>query len=505
MAQSQEGRVGFTSKGILLSIALISSMVRVWVATLLGMGMIVALFEFFGNLLFGLIFLKKERVGQAGLIVLAIINLLYFGLRALLVGELFLGLYEGCVSLVLLIMLVGAPSTARIWSGAGLYFLFTLGALGSQFLLARHGEVEMNTIAADAVKVDEFQSKHLYGVTLKGLPWRILTPEQADALFGIDAQEVDLRLVRLDGSAFALYFPIQFGNVPFHPALAEELEREIRGNWFASLTDWQRIEAPDGFLLAASGENEGEALSYVVFYKHFGNFGVYALLWSHGAHRARLLKEGEALYSATIAPPIKQRLPKVTPNEIHAQNGPAQVTLTVYDSKQMPITTLSGFNLSPLGLIVTNLVPLLQEGDVTISFPDGRVFNEISIVAISRPEADLAILNISGDNLPTIAALKTVEVASGDSVYHLANPQTGSATKNEITAIRVDGPLTLYDLSQPATSGSPIFNEFGEAVAISKGGEAGGTPTSLTLDEFSNLFLLPTPIPLEDLRLMLRG
>ena len=80
----------------------------------------------------------------------------------------------------------------------------------------------------------------------------------------------------------------------------------------------------------------------------------------------------------------------------------------------------TGFNISPTGTIVTNQHIVANAGTITIRFGDGRVYYTKQYKVI--PDVDIAIIQIEGNNLPTIALNMQDRVQRGETVTIIGNP-----------------------------------------------------------------------------------
>lgn len=131
----------------------------------------------------------------------------------------------------------------------------------------------------------------------------------------------------------------------------------------------------------------------------------------------------------------------------------------------------TGFNISPDGLIITNYHVIENGGPIMVTFPDGEFF--AGEVVEERPDIDLAILEIEGENLPSLNAAPKRKWSEHEHVFFIGNPLFFTNIANEGEII---GETTLTGWEQPVlmlsapvykgNSGSPVINSNGEVIAV---------------------------------------
>ena len=162
----------------------------------------------------------------------------------------------------------------------------------------------------------------------------------------------------------------------------------------------------------------------------------------------------------------------------------------------------SGFIYDPAGYIITNHHVVEGAERLRVVLPDGRAFD--ARLVGSDPQTDLAVLQIDGDNLPTVplgtsSALRVGEwvVAIGNALALEGGP---TVTAGVVSALNRDvrepgaqagaaGP-TLYGLIQtdaatnPGNSGGPLVNLRGEVVGVNTLGasDAQGIGFAIAID-----------------------
>lgn len=131
----------------------------------------------------------------------------------------------------------------------------------------------------------------------------------------------------------------------------------------------------------------------------------------------------------------------------------------------------TGFNVSPTGTIITNQHIVANASTITIRFGDGTVYYSKKYQVV--PDEDIAIIQIEGNNLPTIALNMKDRVQSGEIVTIIGNPlgfekisQRGEvglfySIKNSLTQV--------FDINipiNPGNSGSPVIDNQAKVVGI---------------------------------------
>jgi serine protease Do/2-alkenal reductase len=134
----------------------------------------------------------------------------------------------------------------------------------------------------------------------------------------------------------------------------------------------------------------------------------------------------------------------------------------------------SGFVFDPEGDIVTNQHVINGANAVTVTFPDGSVYN--ATIKGQDKHADLAVIKIdTGHKLPYLKFGNSGAVAVGDQVLAVGNPLglNGTATAGIVSALhRQIGDTDFDDFIQTdaainkGNSGGPLFNANGEVIGI---------------------------------------
>lgn len=133
----------------------------------------------------------------------------------------------------------------------------------------------------------------------------------------------------------------------------------------------------------------------------------------------------------------------------------------------------SGFIISTDGLIVTNNHVIDGATSVTVKFADGSEHD--ATVVGTDPLTDIALLDIEGSNLPTVAFGSSEAMRVGDEVIAVGNPfgLGGTVTTGIVSAKDRDirsGPFDSFIQTDAAinrgNSGGPLFNDQGEVIGV---------------------------------------
>jgi hypothetical protein len=489
MAIFLSARYGLGMLILTIAILLTSNLLTVWLSYTGGPGLEIALLELLATGMLCLFLWKGKTWAKQWLIGRYLFGLLWAIVLGLFFHDLLAGLFEGVVSILALVLLTGALTERRVYGVLAAY-LTVLLVLTVTFIGTIRQQWQHHRAVVKAAQ--SAATKHRYSVGLQGTPWKVLH-EKND-------KGADLQLVRDDGSAYGLFFPMEFRNMGINEQLTSQMQKEIETNWLPGLNDWQRHEKADGFLLTANDDRA----AYAMFYKHFGNLGVYAIFWTDGHHGERLYEEVETVYAGVTAPAIKERIPDVPPNQIYRDNSEAVVLVKMYDKAGHLVGQGSGFNLSPSGLIVTNLHVILSGNRVEVIFPKNKIYQTVEVAGISSPETDLVLLSLQGNDLPTIGSTQTVPVETGDEVYVIGNPRglVNSMSQGIVSAIRKRRDLTIYQITAPiskGSSGGPVFNQYGEVIGVANSVvvDAQNLNFSIAIEELAQIHLLEHPLRLD--------
>ncbi|MFJ7405939.1 MULTISPECIES: S1C family serine protease [unclassified Lysinibacillus] len=131
----------------------------------------------------------------------------------------------------------------------------------------------------------------------------------------------------------------------------------------------------------------------------------------------------------------------------------------------------TGFVISPEGLIVTNAHVIENALTLSVVFPEKGLM-EAQLLQ-SFPEVDLALLQVTSTNLPSLTLANNPSYQENESVYFIGNPLSFTGIANKGTLLKE---TYLDDWQEPVmmmqapvnkgNSGSPVLNSDGEVIGI---------------------------------------
>lgn len=168
---------------------------------------------------------------------------------------------------------------------------------------------------------------------------------------------------------------------------------------------------------------------------------------------------------AVVAPESKE----LSAKDIVQRYKPAIVRVENNLGTQLGVGT--GFILSEQGKIATNLHVIAGGGTLRVKLSDGTILPVVRILAFDE-KRDLAIIKVDGKvALPTLPLGDSDNVAPGDSVVAIGNPQRLDFTVSDglISSIREFEGDRILQISAPisqGSSGGPLFNSFGQVIGV---------------------------------------
>ena len=183
------------------------------------------------------------------------------------------------------------------------------------------------------------------------------------------------------------------------------------------------------------------------------------------------LWEPEADMRLTLA---AEHGPALTPQEIYRRVNPAVVAVEVWAGKGGGMGT--GVIFTADGYILTNHHVVAGGKRCSVLLADNRLFEGMYVAGDANN--DLAVLKISGTDLPAAELGRSSELSVGDPVYAIGNPLSvelrGTFTDGIVSAVdrdvQVDGrSMTLVQTNaalNSGNSGGPLINCYGQVVGI---------------------------------------
>lgn len=132
----------------------------------------------------------------------------------------------------------------------------------------------------------------------------------------------------------------------------------------------------------------------------------------------------------------------------------------------------SGFLLTPDGKIATNLHVIRGMTSGGVQLASGEIYDKFSVLAFDERK-DLAIIQISGFDLPIIELGNSNGIRAGESVVAMGSPLglKGSVTAGVVSAVRDDfsGGFRVIQTDaavNPGNSGGPLMTADGKAIGV---------------------------------------
>jgi S1-C subfamily serine protease len=175
----------------------------------------------------------------------------------------------------------------------------------------------------------------------------------------------------------------------------------------------------------------------------------------------------------------------------------------------------SGFIISPDGKIATNLHVIRNMKAGAIQLPSGETYDSFSVVAFDDRK-DMAIVQVAGFDLPTVALGNSNEIRVGEPVVAIGSPQglQGTVTAGVVSSVRDDPAAGGFKVIQtdaaanPGNSGGPLITAKGEVIGMvtSKLRASEGLNFAVPINYIRGLLSgLGKPITLEALRAALES
>ncbi|MBY0121455.1 S1C family serine protease [Bacillus sp. S/N-304-OC-R1] len=127
----------------------------------------------------------------------------------------------------------------------------------------------------------------------------------------------------------------------------------------------------------------------------------------------------------------------------------------------------TGFNISKNGLIITNYHVVNNMYPITVTFPNGDIFQATILQA--DPDNDLAFLDIKAENLPVLSLSQPNQWSVSDGIYVIGNPLLHNQIAMDGEILQGSDKNGLLLLSAPiykGNSGSPVINGEGHVIGV---------------------------------------
>ena len=147
------------------------------------------------------------------------------------------------------------------------------------------------------------------------------------------------------------------------------------------------------------------------------------------------------------------------------------VLVIVSDASGKVVGRGSGFLISPDGKIVTNYHVVQGAASAIVKLSNGAFFPVVGVLATSKDD-DLALIKVSGRNLPALSLGDSGSVSIGDRVIAIGSPLglQNTVTDGIVRAVRDDGTGRKWiQTTAPASrgnSGGPLLTLDGNAIGV---------------------------------------
>ncbi|MBR5452438.1 MAG: trypsin-like peptidase domain-containing protein, partial [Clostridia bacterium] len=157
--------------------------------------------------------------------------------------------------------------------------------------------------------------------------------------------------------------------------------------------------------------------------------------------------------------------------EIYSAAVSATVEIRIYDKTDIELSFGSGFFISHDGDIATAAHVIEGASRIKVKLSDGRELTAREVVSCDF-DTDIAVIKVSGKNLPAPIELSRNTADIGDTVYAIGSPggRRGEMTAGEITRFSFvydrTGLLVFSAPIEGGSSGGPLLDARGRAVGI---------------------------------------
>ena len=185
----------------------------------------------------------------------------------------------------------------------------------------------------------------------------------------------------------------------------------------------------------------------------------------------KVCPDGDRSASPIAQSPAPARSPaRGTVSRIVLASQGAVVQVLPFGKEGKPRNCASGFFISADGTVVTASHAVQGARDIFIKISNGAVF-PVEVVSALDSEADLAILKVSGQGLPTLRLADSDKITVGEAVVTIGSPLgfENSVSTGIVSGIRRQGDHIMIQTTapiSPGSSGGPLLNEMGEVIGV---------------------------------------
>jgi Trypsin-like peptidase domain len=161
------------------------------------------------------------------------------------------------------------------------------------------------------------------------------------------------------------------------------------------------------------------------------------------------------------------RILELSPREIARRSFPSVVLLLTEDENGKPISLGSGFFVRS-DLIATSRHVIRHASRIYVRLIGQTRAYEVQAIAGVDQERDLALLRINGSIGHALPLGKASDVAVGDQIYAIGNPEglEGTFSQGVVAALRGNAYIQITAPISSGSSGGPVLNSRGEVIGI---------------------------------------
>ena len=178
------------------------------------------------------------------------------------------------------------------------------------------------------------------------------------------------------------------------------------------------------------------------------------------------------LFSISLSIYAQQGSPLVplSASIIAKSSFPSVLMLVMEDSSGQPLSLGSGFFVRE-GIVATNFHVIEGAVGGYAKIVGQELKYDITGVVGIDSKRDLVLLAIKGSKAPSLSLGDSQQVAVGDEVYAIGNPQglEGTFSQGIVSSIRQVGVETIFQITapiSPGSSGGPVLNTQGKVIGV---------------------------------------
>jgi len=178
------------------------------------------------------------------------------------------------------------------------------------------------------------------------------------------------------------------------------------------------------------------------------------------------------LFSISLSIYAQQGSPLVplSASIIAKSSFPSVLMLVMEDSSGQPLSLGSGFFVRE-GIVATNFHVIEGAAGGYAKIVSQELKYDITGVVGIDNKQDLVLLAIKGAKAPLLSLGDSQQVAVGDEVYAIGNPQglEGTFSQGIVSSIRQVGVETIFQITapiSPGSSGGPVLNTQGKVIGV---------------------------------------